>query len=108
MATGVLAQAGPQTAQQAPPWATLVPMVLILGAFFIVSSRMQKKKQREHAEMLNSVHRGDSVVTSGGIVGEVVTVKDKTVVVRSADAKFEVNKSAISEITDRSGATKES
>src|SRR5258708_15809841 len=71
MATGVLAQAGPQTAQQAPPWATLVPMVLILGAFFIVSSRMQKKKQREHAEMLNSVHRGDSVVTSGGIVGEI-------------------------------------
>ena len=98
----------PQPGQQPSVLPMLVPMIIIMGGFFIVSSRMQKKKQKEQADMLNSVRRGDSVVTTSGIIGEVVTVKDKTVVLRSVEAKFEVNKTAIAEITQRAGATKES
>src|SRR5438093_10030326 len=89
-----------QPGQQPPPfWTSLVPLVLLVVVFYFVLIRPQQKKTKEHAELLKAVRRGDEVVTSGGILGEVVTVKEKTVVLRSMDAKFEVNKSAIAEIT---------
>jgi len=93
---------------QAPAWVNLVPMVLLVVVFYFVLIRPQSKKAKDHAAMLKTVRRGDEVVTSGGIVGEVVTVKEKTVIVRSMDSKFETNKSAISEITKRSGEASES
>lgn len=99
----------PQAGQsQAPAWLNLVPMVLLIAVFYLVLIRPQSKKAKEHAAMLKTVRKGDEVVTSGGVVGEVVTVKEKTIVVRSMDAKFEVNKSAISEITRRGGEASES
>ena len=109
-AGAVLAMGQPaQPGQSQPPvWVNLVPMVLLIVVFYLVLIRPQSKKAKDHAAMLKTVRRGDEVVTSGGIVGEVVTVKEKTLVVRSMDAKFEVNKSAVSEITKRSGESSES
>lgn len=99
----------PQPGQSQPPvWVNLVPMVLLIVVFYLVLIRPQSKKAKEHAAMLKTVRKGDEVVTSGGVVAEVVTVKEKTVVVRSMDAKFEVNKSAITEITKRGGEVSES
>ncbi len=92
----------------APAWVNFVPMALLILVFYLVLIRPQSKKAKEHAAMLKTIRRGDEVITSGGVVGEVVTVKERTVVVRSMDAKFEVNKSAISEITKRSGEASES
>ena len=53
--------------------------------------------------MLKAMKAGDKVVTTGGVVGTVVSVKDRTISLRSAETKLEVLKSAISEITERSG-----
>lgn len=89
--------------QQAPFWTSLVPLGLLVVVFYFVLIRPQQKKAREHAELLKAVRAGDKVITSGGIVGVVLSVKEKTVSIRSADAKFEVTKSAITEITERSG-----
>jgi preprotein translocase YajC subunit len=58
--------------------------------------------------MLKTVRPGDKIVTSGGVVGVVVTVKEKTLSIRSADSKFEITKAAITEITERNGASSES
>jgi len=106
----LLALAPPAQPGQAPPpvWTSMVPLVLLVVVFYFVLIRPQSKKAKEHAALLKTVRRGDEVVTSGGIVGEVVTVKDKTLVVRSMDAKFEINKAAISEISKRSGESSES
>jgi len=76
--------------------------------FYFVLIRPQSKKAKEHAELLKTVKPGDRIVTSGGVVGVVVTVKEKTLSIRSADSKFEVTKAAITEITERSGAASES
>jgi preprotein translocase subunit YajC len=70
------------------------------GTFLSARSR---KKAKEHAEMLKTIRPGDKVVTSGGVVATVVSVKEKTVAIRSADTKLEVLKSAVSEITERTG-----
>ena len=103
------AQQGQQGQQQAPPmWQSLVPLVLLGVVFYFALIRPQQKKAKDHAAMLKTVRAGDKIVTSGGVVAVVVTVKEKTLTVRSADAKFEITKSAITEITERSGEASQS
>jgi preprotein translocase subunit YajC len=82
---------------------TVGMLVIMFVMFYFVLIRPQSRKAKQHAEMLKTVRPGDKVLTSGGIVGVVVSVKEKTLSIRSADAKFEVVKSAITEITDRNG-----
>lgn len=82
---------------------TVGMLVLMVVMFYFVLIRPQSKKAKDHAQMLKSVHRGDKIVTTGGVVATVVTVNDKTLTVRSADSKFEITKSALAEITERSG-----
>jgi preprotein translocase subunit YajC len=99
----------PQPGQQGPPaWTSLVPLVLLVVVFYFVLIRPQQKKAKEHQQLLKTVKPGDKVVTSGGILGVVITVKDKTITLRSADAKLEITKSAIAEVTERSGEANES
>jgi preprotein translocase subunit YajC len=84
-------------------------MFALMGVmFYFVLIRPQQRKAKEHAALLKNVKPGDKILTSGGIVGVVITVKEKTVSIRSADAKLEVTKSAIAEITERSGESSES
>jgi len=98
-----------QPGQQAPPaWTSFVPMILLVVVFYFILIRPQQKKAKQHAELLKAVKPGDKVITSGGILGVVITVKEKTVSIRSADAKLEITKSAIAEITERGGESKES
>ena len=103
--TALLALAPPaQPGQQPPPfWTNLVPLVLLVVVFYFALIRPQQRKQKELANMLKSVRAGDKIVTSGGIIAVVVTVKEKTLTIRSADAKLEIAKSAVTEIFERSG-----
>jgi len=76
-------------------------MIFMALMMYLLMFRPQQKKAREHAELLKTIKSGDKIVTSGGIVGVVTGIKEKTVSIRSADAKLEVLKSAIGEITER-------
>jgi preprotein translocase subunit YajC len=96
--------AGTQPDPKAQALNMVVPLVLMIVLFYFVLIRPQSKKQKEHAQMLKTVKPGDKIVTSGGVVGVVITVKEKTLTMRSADAKFEITKSAIAEISERGGS----
>ena len=106
----ILALAPPtQPGQAAPPfWTSLVPLVLLVVVFYFALIRPQQKKAKDHAELLKAVRPGDKIVTTGGVIGVIVTVKEKTLSIRSADSKFEIIKSAVAEITERSGESSES
>jgi preprotein translocase subunit YajC len=54
----------------------LAPLLLIFGVFYFLLIRPQQKKQREHRALLSSLKRGDRVLTAGGIIAKVVTVKE--------------------------------
>ena len=54
----------------------LAPLLLIFGVFYFLLIRPQQKKQKEHRALLSSLKRGDRVLTAGGIIAKVVTVKD--------------------------------
>lgn len=85
------------------PWGSIVPMVLIFIIFYFVLIRPQQKKAKQQAEMLKTVKTGDKIVTTSGIIATVVTVKDDSISIRSADAKFEITKGAVAEIRERAG-----
>jgi preprotein translocase subunit YajC len=99
MAMGPAPQQG---GQSAPGWTSFVPLILLLVVFYFVLIRPQQKKAKEHQRLLTTLRPGDKVLTSGGLIGTVLTVKDKAVTLRSADAKLEITKGAVTEIVERS------
>ncbi len=89
-------------------WTNMVPLILLVVVFYFAIMRPQQKRQKDQAALLKAVRPGDKILTSSGIVGVVITVKEKTLSIRSADSKFEITKSAVAEITERSGDSSES
>src|SRR5215216_1690820 len=82
---------------------SFLPMIIIFLIFFLLVIRPQQKRQRlaqsEREQMLKALRPGDKVVTSGGIYGTIVAVKDKeeTVQLRIAQSvSIEVLRSSIS------------
>src|SRR4051812_41717199 len=90
--------APPQQGQTQSPIAFMVPMGLLFVVFYFVLIRPQQKKAKQQTEMLKTVKSGDKIVTTSGIIATVITVKEDSVSIRSADAKFEITKGAIAEI----------
>ncbi len=102
--------AGPAGTQTAPnPTGQLLQTVIMFGGifaiFYMMAIRPQNKKAKELTAKLNSLKPGDKVITTSGIVGTVVALKDRTLSLRSAETKLEVLKSAVSDITERAGET---
>lgn len=80
-------------------------MILLVVVFYFILIRPQSQRAKKQAALIQNLKSGDRVVTTSGIVGVVITVKDKTVSIRSADAKMEVTKSSVVEILQGSDAT---
>jgi len=77
-------------------------VVFFIVVMYFIMIRPQQKKAREHDQLLKSLKPKDKIVTSGGVVGIIVSVGERSVTIRSADTKLEVLKSAVAEITERS------
>lgn len=65
-------------------FSSFVPLILIFGIMYFLLIRPQQQKVKEHKKMVESLRRGDQIVTQGGIIGKVVKVKD------DAEAEVEV------------------
>jgi preprotein translocase subunit YajC len=85
------------------PLGLIVPLGLMLVILYFMMIRPQSQQRKRQAQLLAALKAGDKVVTASGIVGVVITVKDKTVSLRSSDAKMEVTKSSVVEILERGG-----
>ena len=78
---------------------TLVMFALIIGIFYLMILRPQQKKQKERQKILDSVRKGDKVITAGGLHGAVAGLDDKTVLLQVGDnVKMKFERSAISSI----------
>lgn len=85
--------------QAVNPIMNLVPLVLIFVIFYFMLIRPQKQKEKEHKKMLSNMAKNDEVVTSGGIHGTIISVKEKSVVLRvDENVKIEVEKNCIAYI----------
>jgi len=91
----LMGQAAPGAAP-ANPIMTFLPMILIIVVFYFFMIRPQMKKQKEITAFRNSLAKGDKVVTTGGIYGKIVEMKDNTVLLQVDDnVKIRVDKAAL-------------
>lgn len=105
--TFILAETAPPQ-QGGSPLSFPVMMVLLFGVMYFMMIRPQKRREKERKEMIANVKIGDRVLLTSGIVGEVATVKETSLVIRTAEqTRLEVVKGAISQILDKD-ATPES
>ncbi|HXV49388.1 MAG TPA: preprotein translocase subunit YajC [Candidatus Binatia bacterium] len=93
-------------AQSAPgvggpgPMMTIFPFILIFAIMYFMVIRPQQKKAKDHREMLNKLKKNDEVMTSGGIYGKVVDLKENVVTLEVAqNVRIRVNRAQIAAVT---------
>ena len=106
---------GPGGASSLVPF--LVQIGLIFAIFYFLLIRPQQKQRQQHEQALRNLKRGDSIVTTGGIVGDVVYIKetmkndapqksmDDQVTIKSGESRLIVERGRIAKIVSASGAT---
>ncbi len=79
----------PAAAQEAAAGPSLLEFLILplgmIAIFYFLLIRPQQKRQKAHQEMINNVKRGDTVVTSGGLVAKVMKVGDQELTIELAD-----------------------
>jgi len=65
--------------------AQFLPLILLFAIFYFLIIRPQQKAQKAHKEMLDSLKKGDKVVTNGGLIAEVVKPEEDFVKIKLAD-----------------------
>jgi preprotein translocase subunit YajC len=85
--------------------ANLLPLVLILVIFYFLLIRPQQQRMKQHKAMIEALRRGDTVVTSGGIIGKVTRVADgeaEVTVEIAPNVNIKVVRHTISEVRSKS------
>jgi preprotein translocase subunit YajC len=79
----------------------LLPMLLIIAVFYVLLIRPQQKRQKQLQETISQLKAGDRIVTTGGVIGTITTVRDTSFLIRSADKSIlEIARSAVAGIDE--------
>jgi preprotein translocase subunit YajC len=82
--------------QAVNPIINLLPLIAIFIIFYFLLIRPQKAREKGRQKMLSSLNKNDEVITSSGIHGTIVNVKEKSVILRIDDnVKIEIEKNSI-------------
>ncbi len=80
----------------------LLPLILIFGIFYFMLILPQKKKDKNFKLMMESLKRGDKIMTIGGIVGKITAIKEGTLKIQVAPkVEIEIRKSAVANVVSR-------
>jgi preprotein translocase subunit YajC len=83
---------------------SFVPFILIFILFYFLLIMPQQKRTKKKKEMIDSLKKGDRVMTSGGMIGTVVTLSIKVVTIQVAEGtRIKVNRSYVEEVLEESG-----
>ena len=89
-----------ETANSGSMVGSIVMIVAMVAIFYFFILRPQRKQEKEALAMKNSLEVGDEITTIGGIIGEIVSIKDETCVIETTKDKTKIRilKSAISKV----------
>ena len=87
---------------------SFIPLIVLFIAMHFLMIRPQKKKDKQIADMRNSLQVGDEIVTIGGICGKIVKTKDESIIIAvGADkVKFEMKRWAVSTVETHANRNK--
>ncbi len=101
------AQSAGEAASQSP-FFQFIPLVLILGVFWFLIIRPQQKKQKEHVSMVDSLRKGDKVITNGGIFGTIVKVGDDRITLEIASkVQIQIERQQVARMDKKIAESKE-
>lgn len=93
---GCTTQEGSESGDSYSSYIMIIFMVLIFAAFYFLLIRPQRKKQKEHGNLIESLQKGDKVVTIGGILGTIDSISEHEVILRvEGGNKLKMLKSSI-------------
>ncbi len=76
---------------------SLLPLIVLFAIFYFLIIRPQQKQQKQHTDMLKALKKGDTIVTSGGLIVEITKVEESFFAVKNIDGvTMRVSKSHIS------------
>jgi len=78
----------------------LFQMLGIIAIFYFLIIRPKIQQEKKHRHKLEQIKRGDEVVTAGGIIGEVVHLKDDRITVKSGESRFVVQRDRIADVRE--------
>jgi preprotein translocase subunit YajC len=85
-------------------FASLVPLILMFVIFYFLLIRPQQKKAKEHREMIGNLKKGDRIMTSGGLHGQIVGLDDQTVSLEIADkVRVKINRGYVASLLAGAG-----
>ena len=70
--------------------ATFIPLILMIVVFYFLLIRPQKKRDKEVQKMRENIEMADEIVTIGGIIGRIVSIKDDTIVIETAGDRSKI------------------
>ena len=77
----------------------ILPFIVIFGVFWLLIIMPQRKQQKQRQSMLDSLKKGDKVITAGGMHGEIVEIDEEDVKLRVADkVELKFTRSSISRV----------
>ena len=79
---------------------SFVPMLLIIGVFYMLLIRPQQQRQRKLQETIKELKAGDRIVTTGGVIGVITSVKDASFLIRSEKSIIEIARTAVAGIDE--------
>lgn len=81
-------------------WVSIAILVLMLVVMYFILIRPQKKQEKADQQMRNSLQVGDEIITIGGIIGEVVSIRDETLVLETSHdrTRIRILKSAVGKV----------
>jgi preprotein translocase subunit YajC len=79
----------------------LLPILLIIVVFYFLIIRPQQRRQRQLQDTIANLKIGDRIVTTGGVIGVITTIRDTSFLIRSADKSIlEIARTAIAGIDE--------
>ena len=100
--TPAYAQAAAGNAGAGAAFAQFIPLILIFAIMYFLMIRPQQKRVKQHREMVAALKKGDQVVTQGGIIGKVSSVRDEELEVEIATGvKVRVVRGTVSQVLNK-------
>jgi preprotein translocase subunit YajC len=88
----------------------ILPVILMIAIFYFLVFMPMRRQQKNQKEMIKTLQNGQTVLTSGGIIGTIVAVNDDTLVLRIKpdNLKIQVARSAVTSVVSTEEAVKKS
>ncbi|MBI3951089.1 MAG: preprotein translocase subunit YajC [Acidobacteria bacterium] len=73
----------------------LIPLLLIFAIFYVLIILPERRRRKKLQQLINNLKVGDKIVTSGGVYGTILSLRDERLTIRSDQSKLEISRTAV-------------